>query len=119
MLTAKKETLKEGRHKLDNLARSPFDLSTLDSQLDGIVFFFLCKRWHQERQQNEVKQRWFNAAVRNQVQAQTSPRRLFPPSTAEEVNEEESAGIYSEPDTLSLPGTSCPHMVRGISASWS
>lgn len=45
-LTVKKETLKEGRHKLNNLARSPFDLSTLDSQLDGIVFFFLCKRWH-------------------------------------------------------------------------
>ena len=56
-LTVKKETLKEGRHKLNNLTRSPFDLSTLDSQLDGIVFFFLCKRWHQERQQNDVKKR--------------------------------------------------------------
>lgn len=104
-LTVKKETLKEGQHKLNNLARSPFDLSTLDSQLDGIAFFFLCKRWHQERQQNDVKQRWFNAAARNQVHAQTSPRHLFSPSTAEEVDdiEEESARISSEPHTLSPP----------------
>jgi hypothetical protein len=82
-LTVKKETLKEGRQKLNNLARSPFDLSTLDSQLNGIVSFFLCKRFHRDRQQNDVKQRWFNAAVRNQTQAQTSPHRGFSPSTAE------------------------------------
>lgn len=45
-LAVKKETLKEGQLKLNNLARSPFDLSTLDSQLNDIVAFFLCKKWH-------------------------------------------------------------------------
>lgn len=48
----KKETPKKGRHKLSNLARSLFDLSTLDSQLNDIVSFFFCKKWHSGRQQN-------------------------------------------------------------------
>ena len=54
-LTVKKETLKEGQHKLSNLARSPLDLSTLGPQLNDIVSFFLCKKWHRGRQQNDVK----------------------------------------------------------------
>ncbi|CAG7962963.1 unnamed protein product [Penicillium salamii] len=66
-LAVKKETLKEGRHKLNNLARSPFDLSTLESQLNEI--------W------------WFNAAVRNQTQAQISPHRDSSLSAAEQVSD--------------------------------
>ncbi|CAG8214282.1 unnamed protein product [Penicillium salamii] len=89
-LVVKKETLKEGRQKLSNLARSPFDLSTLDSQLDGIVSFFLCKKWHRSRQQSDVKKRWFDAAVRNQTQAQTSPHRGLSPSTAETNDSQET-----------------------------
>ncbi|KAK9846846.1 zinc finger protein [Penicillium brevicompactum] len=88
-LVVKKETLKEGRQRLSNLARSPFDLSTLDSQLNGIVSFFLCKKWHRSRQQSDVKQRWFDAAVRNQTQAQTSSHRGFSPSTAEVSDSQE------------------------------
>ncbi|OQE11165.1 hypothetical protein PENFLA_c080G09586 [Penicillium flavigenum] len=61
-LIVKKETLKEGRHKLNNLARGSFNLSTLDSQLSDLVSFFLCKQWHRERQHNDIKQRWFDAA---------------------------------------------------------
>ena len=100
-LTVKKETLKEGRRKLSNLAKSPFDFSTLDSELNDIVSFFLCKKWHRSRQQNDVKQRWFNAAVRNQTQAQTSPRRGFSPSTAEFSDSQEGLPGAIEPDVLS------------------
>ncbi|CAG8284693.1 unnamed protein product [Penicillium salamii] len=99
-LTVKKETLKEGRQKLSNLARSPFDLSRLDSQLNDIVSFFLCKKWHRSRQQNDVKQRWFNAAVRNQTQAQTSPHRGFSPSTAVFSDSQEGLHGAIEADAL-------------------
>ena len=97
----KKENLKEGRRKLSKLAKSPLDLSTLDSQLNDIVSFFLYKKWHRGRQQNDVKQRWFNAAVRNQTRAQTSPHRSFSPSTAEEINDsQEGLPGAIEPDML-------------------
>ncbi|KAI2734043.1 hypothetical protein DTO013E5_10222 [Penicillium roqueforti] len=99
-LVVKKETLKEGRQKLSNLARSPFDLSTLDFQLNGIVSFFLCKKWHRSRQQSDVKQRWFDAAVRNQTQAQTSPHRGFSPSRAEFSDSQERLQRSLEAEAL-------------------
>lgn len=96
----KKETLKEGRHKLNNLARGPFVLSTLDSQLSDLVSFFLCKQWHRERQHNDVKQRRFDAAVRNQADVQESSRQRFPQIIAEEIDlpQQEPASTALEPD---------------------
>ncbi|KAF3004637.1 hypothetical protein E8E15_000111 [Penicillium rubens] len=96
-LIVKKDTLKEGRHKLNNLARGPFNLSTLDSQLSDLVSFFLCKQWHRERQHNDVKQRWFDAAVRNQADVQESPRQRFPHIIAEEID-----GPQQEPASTAL-----------------
>ncbi|KAJ5244852.1 hypothetical protein N7489_004948 [Penicillium chrysogenum] len=95
-----KETLKEGRHKLNNLARGPFVLSTLDSQLSDLVSFFLCKQWHRERQHNDVKQRRFDAAVRNQADVQESSRQRFPQIIAEEIDlpQQEPASTALEPD---------------------
>ncbi|KAJ6022346.1 uncharacterized protein N7446_014146 [Penicillium canescens] len=99
-LIVKKETLKEGRHKLNNLARSPFNLSTLDSQLSDIAPFFLCKQWHRARQHDDIKQQWFNAAVRNQTDAQDSPRQPVSQITGEEIDraQQETASTALEPD---------------------
>ncbi|CAI7611005.1 unnamed protein product [Penicillium viridicatum] len=101
-LIVKKETLKEGRHKLDNLARSPFNLSTLDSQLSDLVSFFLCKKWHRVRQHDDIKQQWFDAAVRNQADAQISPRHRFPQITGVEIDvpQQVSASTVLESDEL-------------------
>ncbi|KAJ5971722.1 uncharacterized protein N7479_001640 [Penicillium vulpinum] len=96
-LIVKKETLKEGRHKLNNLARRPFVLSTLDSQLSDLVSLFLCKQWHRERQHIDVKQRWFDAAVRNQADAQEAPRQRFPQIIPEEID-----GSQQEPASTAL-----------------
>ncbi|OQD77417.1 hypothetical protein PENANT_c103G10207 [Penicillium antarcticum] len=99
-LIVKKETLKEGRHKLNDLARSPFDLSTLDSQLSDLVSFFLCKQWHRARQHDEIKQQWFNAAVRNQADAHGSLRQPSSQVTGEETTgpQQESASTALEPN---------------------
>ncbi|KAJ5829168.1 uncharacterized protein N7525_007421 [Penicillium rubens] len=99
-LIVKNETLKEGCHKLNNLARGPFVPSTLDSQLSDLVSFVLCKQWHRERQHNDVKQRRFDAAVRNQADVQESPRQLFPQIIAEEIDgpQQEPASTALEPD---------------------
>jgi hypothetical protein len=101
-LIVKNETLKEGCHELYNLARGPFVPSTLDSQLSDLVSFFLCKQWHRERQHNDVKQRRFDAAVRNQADVQESPRQLFPQIIAEEIDgpQQEPASTALEPDEL-------------------
>ncbi|KAJ5967370.1 hypothetical protein N7501_003618 [Penicillium viridicatum] len=43
------------------------------------------RTWHRSRQQSDAKQQLFDAAVRNQTQAQTSPHRGFSPPTADSV----------------------------------
>jgi hypothetical protein len=99
-LIVKNETLKEGCHKLNNLARGPFVPPTLDSQLSDLVSFVLYKQWHRERQNNDIKQRRFDAAVRNQADVQESPRQLFPQIIAEEIDgpQQEPASTALEPD---------------------
>jgi hypothetical protein len=127
-LIVKKEPLKEGCHKLNNLARGPFVLSTLDSQLSDLVSFFLCKQWDRERQHNDVKQRRFDAAVRNQADVQESSRSVFHKLSRKKStdrNRNQPALPWSQMSLLPygvlarLSQGFCLHMARGISASWS
>ncbi|KAJ5642585.1 hypothetical protein N7490_006585 [Penicillium lividum] len=70
----RKEILKSGRQKLDTLAERPFSVCNLQLKLRDIAADFLCTRWHQLRQADLVGQRWYEAAIRNQLQ----PRRSQP-----------------------------------------
>lgn len=67
---------------------------------DGIVSFFLCQKWYRSRQQSDAKQQLFNAAVRNQTQAQTSPHRGFSPPKAEFSDSQERLQRSLEAEAL-------------------
>ncbi|KAJ5893249.1 hypothetical protein N7495_004940 [Penicillium taxi] len=75
----KQKKLKEGRQKLHALAERPFSLSNLQPILRDIASEFLCTRWHRQRQADQVSQKWYQAAVRNQLNARTS--QSLSPST--------------------------------------
>ncbi|KAJ5473974.1 hypothetical protein N7475_003540 [Penicillium sp. IBT 31633x] len=65
--SVKVQDTKIGHQKLTTLSREPFDLSTLQSKLCDIARVFLCARWHRQRQADQVDQRWYEAAIRNQA----------------------------------------------------
>ena len=60
-----------GVKKLNELSRGPFDLRTLRDKLQNIVPHFLCARWHRQLQAHDVRQRWEEAAIRNQALVNT------------------------------------------------
>ncbi|KAJ5533418.1 hypothetical protein N7494_009970 [Penicillium frequentans] len=60
-----------GVKKLNELSRDPFDLRTLRDKLQNIVPHFLCARWHRQLQAHDVRQRWEEAAIRNQALVNT------------------------------------------------
>ncbi|KAJ5244905.1 hypothetical protein N7489_005001 [Penicillium chrysogenum] len=65
--SVKFQDTKIGHERLTTLAREPFGLSTLQSKLCDIARVFLCARWHRQRQADQVGQRWYEAAIRNQA----------------------------------------------------
>ena len=69
-----------GVKKLNELSRDPFDLRTLRDKLQNIVPHFLCTRWHRQLQAHDVRQRWEEAAIRNQALVNTPqvPERTGP-----------------------------------------
>ena len=71
--------INKGHQKTTDLSRIPFGLVRLQSTLCEIAKDFLCKRWHWERQADQIGQRWYEAAVRNQAQAHGDPEDT-PPS---------------------------------------
>jgi hypothetical protein len=82
----KVEDTKIGHQKLTTLAREPFDLSTLQSKLCDIARGFLCARWHRQRQADQVGQRWYEAAVRNQARVPHGSRMASPSSLHQSWN---------------------------------
>ncbi|KAJ5869286.1 hypothetical protein N7455_004227 [Penicillium solitum] len=71
--SVKVQDTKIGHQKLITLSREPFDLSTLQSKLYDIARVFFCARWHRQRQADQVGQRWYKAAVRNQARVTSRP----------------------------------------------
>lgn len=69
----KREDLKQGHQKLAQLGSFPFELSSLQSALCDIAKYFLCTRWHRDRQADRLGQQWYEAAVQNQAQADHGP----------------------------------------------
>lgn len=72
-ISIKRGDLKGGRQKLRNLAESPFDLTNLRLILCDIVSHFLCVRWHRQQQVDQVGQKWYAAAPRNQDHIRVPP----------------------------------------------
>lgn len=77
----KEQDLKEGRRKLRNLSERPFNIRHLRPVLCDIASNFLCARWHRQSQTNQVGQKWFEAAARNQQHARVSQPQ--PPSASD------------------------------------
>ena len=73
----KEQDLKEGRRKLCNLSERALDIPNLQPVLCDIASNFLCARWHRRSQTNQVGQKWFEAAARNQHHAR-GPHALLP-----------------------------------------
>ncbi|KAI1828802.1 hypothetical protein DTO027I6_10250 [Penicillium roqueforti] len=76
--SVKFQDTKIGHERLTTLAREPFDLSTLQSKLCDIARVFLCARWHRQRQADQVGQRWYEAAIRNQARVPHGSRVAAP-----------------------------------------
>ncbi|OQE07150.1 hypothetical protein PENFLA_c178G06630 [Penicillium flavigenum] len=76
--SVKVQDTKIGHQKLTTLSREPFDLSTLQSKLCDIARVFLCARWHRQRQADQVGQRWYEAAIRNQARVPHGSRVATP-----------------------------------------
>jgi hypothetical protein len=76
--SVKFQDTKIGHERLTTLGREPFDLSTLQSKLYDIARFFLCARWHRQRQADQVGQQWYGAAVRNQARVPRGSRVATP-----------------------------------------
>ena len=76
--SVKVQDTKIGHQKLTTLSREPFDLSTLQSKLCDIARVFLCARWHRQRQADQVGQRWYEAAIRNQARVPHGSRVAAP-----------------------------------------
>ncbi|KZN87765.1 hypothetical protein EN45_063260 [Penicillium chrysogenum] len=76
--SVKFQDTKIGHERLTALAREPFDLSTLQSKLCDIARVFLCARWPPQRQADQVGQRWYEAAIRNQARVPHGPRVAAP-----------------------------------------
>ncbi|CAG8389931.1 unnamed protein product [Penicillium salamii] len=70
------EDTKIGHQKLNTLAREPFDLSNLQSELCTIAREFLCARWHRQRQAEQVGQQWYD--IRNQARVPHDSRVASP-----------------------------------------
>jgi len=79
-------TLKSGRQNLDILAETPLNPANLKLQLQEIARDFLCTRWHRDRQSDSVAQKWYEAAMRNQPQAEVPPRNLSARNTGSRSN---------------------------------
>ncbi|KAJ5244797.1 hypothetical protein N7489_004893 [Penicillium chrysogenum] len=69
---------RENFHVSSPDAIEPFDLSTLQSKLCDIARVFLCARWHRQRQADQVGQRWYEAAIRNQARVPHGSRVAAP-----------------------------------------
>ncbi|KAJ6126415.1 hypothetical protein N7523_002027 [Penicillium sp. IBT 18751x] len=76
--------INQGHQKMADLSRIPFGLAALQASLREIAKNFLCKRWHRDRQADQMGQRWYEAAVRNQAQAHSAAAdtRRSPPAPA-------------------------------------
>jgi len=111
----KSQDLKQGHQKLAQLGSFPFELSSLQSVLCEIAKYFLCTRWHRDRQAERLGLQWYEAAVRTQAQADhdlerspqsqhsRSPQRQ---STDSQLAESDNARQpSSEEDSDSSPST--------------
>ncbi|KAJ5040688.1 hypothetical protein EN45_043490 [Penicillium chrysogenum] len=107
--SVKVQDTKIGHQKLTTLAREPFDLSTLQSKLYDIARVFLCARWHRQRQADQVGQRWYEAAIRNQAR-EPHGSRVAAPSIAHPGQRQMSSVSSSRP----APGNTdrSPHGLR-------
>ncbi|CAG8156515.1 unnamed protein product [Penicillium nalgiovense] len=76
--SVKAQDTKIGHERLTTLAREPFGLSTLQSKLCDIARAFLYARWQRQRQADQVRQRWYEAAIRNQARVPHGSRVAAP-----------------------------------------
>ncbi|KAJ5100739.1 hypothetical protein N7456_006791 [Penicillium angulare] len=76
----KLSVIQKGHQKLVSLGGRPLDLATLELSLRDIANSFLCARWHQSQQYNEVAHRWYQTAVYHETQLSRVGHPSIPPS---------------------------------------